>query len=471
MGHLPTLAVVGLAIAFVSAACLSTPGLPAGVDVAHASSKPAPPCQTAFPDARSKTIGKTTWYNRQEGVRMVLCNRFGLEPSADFPISAGMVCNVLSQVIGGYSRNLGLFIDGSCSGADIASSPKEPVKYISVVCGWASDLLEIARPQIGKLAAIGCATAPSIGTGLGAALESKHEFDVAVDVISHNMCIKYSPTHFGSPWVTEACASGDKGFQTLPVYHPGGPTTTAPVSGGGGGTVTTGGGPAPGGGGSTPAGSASVGQVTPLGPTAGPSGFGMAVATSPCKEGLTTFAGGSKFHMDYDGQQVSETGLVMTDNLIDDYLAVGRYQLTFACTNVEESVTEWTAPGFEIEVTEPPRQVILASTAVSQGENLAYESGASNGLSPCPAIQGYEPFGVFLGLERPGTMAHPEGIFESQTFVQLPDNASSEELPIPADAGSGQVVVREECDYQPAGPAPTGAYAEFNFEPVFLNLP
>jgi hypothetical protein len=30
---------------------------------------------------RRKTIGRTTWYNRQESVRMVICYRFGLTPS------------------------------------------------------------------------------------------------------------------------------------------------------------------------------------------------------------------------------------------------------------------------------------------------------------------------------------------------------------------------------------------------------
>jgi hypothetical protein len=228
--------IVGAAVTLAMVACLSIPGGPVGVGAAQAAPKPAPACRSAFPNAREKTIGKTTWYNRQESVKMVLCGRFGLDPSADFPISSGMLCSVLSQVIGAWSHNTGLFIEGSCSGAEIASSPKEPVKYISAVCGWAADLLEIARKQLGVLAAAGCAAAPPVGTGLGSAFESKHEFDVAVDVISHNKCIKYSPTHFGSAWVTEACAKGDKGFKTLPRWRPGPQQapTQAPGSPGGG---------------------------------------------------------------------------------------------------------------------------------------------------------------------------------------------------------------------------------------------
>lgn len=203
------------------------------------------PCQAAFPNARSKTIGKTTWHNRQQSVRMVLCARFGLEPSADFPISAGMVCGVLAQVIGRGSENLGLFVDGSCSGAELASDPKEPTKYIGIACGWAADLLGKLVKPLGALGSAGCTLAPSAGHALGGALESKHEFDVAVDVIRRGKCIKYSPTHFGSPWLAEGCARGDKGFKALPVYRPEAPSPVLPSPGGSaptGGSGPTGGG-------------------------------------------------------------------------------------------------------------------------------------------------------------------------------------------------------------------------------------
>src|ERR1700720_4004765 len=85
----------------------------------------AAPCYAAFPQARRKTIGRTTWYNRQESVRMVVCYHFGLTPSADFPVSASMVCGMVAAIIdsvpgGQAAHKLSLFadsVDGACSGA------------------------------------------------------------------------------------------------------------------------------------------------------------------------------------------------------------------------------------------------------------------------------------------------------------------------------------------------------------------
>jgi len=182
----------------------------------------AAPCHAAFPQARRKTIGKTTWYNRQESVRMVVCYRFGLTPSADFPISSSMVCGMTAVIIdsgpgGQAAHRLSLFVDGACSGVELAADPSEPAKYVGIACSWASDLLGVFAKPAGVLGSIGCAAAPSAGHALGGLFESKHEFDVAVDVVRHGKCIKYSPTHFGSPWLAVKCASGDKGFSKLPL--------------------------------------------------------------------------------------------------------------------------------------------------------------------------------------------------------------------------------------------------------------
>lgn len=191
----------------------------------------AAPCYAAFPRAHRKTIGRTTWYNRQASVRMVVCYRFGLTPSADFPISASMTCGIAAVAIGHASHGLGLFTDGACSGVDLASDPKEPAKYVGIACSWASDLLGDYYRGAGVAGSLGCAVAPSAGHALGARFESKHEFDVAVDVIRHGKCIKYSPTHFGSPWLAVKCASGDKGFSNLPLAPASPvPTPTPPTS-------------------------------------------------------------------------------------------------------------------------------------------------------------------------------------------------------------------------------------------------
>lgn len=185
----------------------------------------AAPCYSAFPGAHRKTIGRTTWYNRQESVRMVVCYRFGLTPSADFPVSASMVCGMVAAVInaapGGQAADkLSLFadsLDGACSGAELATDPSEPAKYVGIACGWASDLLGAVVKPAGVLGSFACASAPAAGHALGVLFESKHELDVAVDVMRHRRCIKYSPTHFGSPWLAVRCAAGDKGFSNLPL--------------------------------------------------------------------------------------------------------------------------------------------------------------------------------------------------------------------------------------------------------------
>ena len=156
---------------------------------------------------------------------MVICYRFGLTPSADFPVSAGMVCGmvaaILNSVPGGQpAHGLSLFadsLDGACSGVELAADPSEPAKYVGIACSWASDLLGVLVKPAGVLGSLGCAVAPSAGHALGALFESKHEFDVAIDVVRHGKCIKYSPTHFGSPWLAVKCAPGDKGFSTLPL--------------------------------------------------------------------------------------------------------------------------------------------------------------------------------------------------------------------------------------------------------------
>jgi len=168
---------------------------------------------------------------------MVACYHFGLMPSADFPVSASMVCGLVAAGIdtvpGGHAADkLSLFasgVDGACSGAELAADPAEPAKYVGIACSWASDLLgDFAKPA-GVLGSIGCATAPAAGHALGTLFESKHELDVATDVIQHKKCIKYSPTHFGSPWLAVKCAPGDKGFSDLPLAPAPQPAPPAPA--------------------------------------------------------------------------------------------------------------------------------------------------------------------------------------------------------------------------------------------------
>lgn len=456
------------AVILLAVGILTMPLVPRIGSIARAASKSPPPCQSAFPNARSKTIGKTTWYNRQESVRMVICGGFGLEPSADFPMSSSMVCGLLAQVIGKGSDRLGIYADGACSSADLARDPKEPVKYLSAACSWLSDLLGLAIKPAGALAGLACTTAPSAGNYLGDVFESGHELDVAIDVMRHGRCIKYSPTHFGSPWLAEPCADGDRGFSTLPIFRP-----ATPVPGGGGAISGGSGGADTGGPAGAPSGPWTT-SVTPLGPTSGPSGFGTAISMPRCAAGLTVRADGATlYHENYDPGYPREADIVRTDQVTQGFLPMGRHQMSFACANFEESVTEWTDPGFMIEVTEPPRQLILANTSLEAGGTLLYESGTTSGPRPCPALPGYEPVSLFLGLERPGTPERPVGYFVAERVLSLPDTVSGnfgEKLVVPSTAEPGEVVAREECNYRAVGPPEVWNVATFTFEPVFLEI-
>jgi hypothetical protein len=59
---------------------------------ARASSSPLA-CTTAFPDAHTKSIGETTWYNRQSSVENVVCGGFGLQPNV------GVACSRASALL------------------------------------------------------------------------------------------------------------------------------------------------------------------------------------------------------------------------------------------------------------------------------------------------------------------------------------------------------------------------------------
>lgn len=180
----------------------------------------APPCQSAFPGAKTRDVGRTTLYDFQESVRQVVCYGFGLNPGAGVSITSDFVCALAAVGIGTTkAEQLELYVDGACSAAAIARDPKEPATYVGVACAWASDVLGKLDKAAGILGGLGCALAPEVGSDLGGALESKHELDVADDILTKGRCLKYSPSHFGSPWLAVACAKDDTGFRDLPRAH------------------------------------------------------------------------------------------------------------------------------------------------------------------------------------------------------------------------------------------------------------
>ncbi len=191
---------------------------PANGKAALAAEQP-PVCFQAFPDAHSTTIGRTTWYNRQRSVQDVICDGFGRNPSADFTTD-GVACGLFAVAVGLASDHLGAFVDGACSGVALAAKPKDAATYIETACSWAADLLAGSpEPHAKFIGAVGgalCTLVPPVGNALGGLLESQHELDVARDIMLRGKCLKYSPTHFGSPWLAVDCASSDAGFSTLP---------------------------------------------------------------------------------------------------------------------------------------------------------------------------------------------------------------------------------------------------------------
>jgi hypothetical protein len=199
---------LGALLVCVAAAGVSAP--------ASAAPVPANPCQYAFPGAKARDVGRTTLYNFQESVRQVVCSGFGLNPDTGVSISSDFVCALAAVAIGTTkAEQLELYADGACSAAAIAKDPKEPATYIGIACGWASDILGKLDKAAGILGGLGCALAPEVGSNLGGALESNHEIDVANDILTKGKCLKYSPSHFGSPWLAVACAKDDKGFSNL----------------------------------------------------------------------------------------------------------------------------------------------------------------------------------------------------------------------------------------------------------------
>jgi hypothetical protein len=178
-------------------------------------SSTAPPCVDGFPGAHAKTVGKTTVWNRQDSVRYIVCDGFGLKPSSGIEPSAAFVCDMAAIAIGKTDEVEGFKAESACDAYEIEKDPKAAATYVGILCGWAADALGLARKQLGTLADTGCALAPVIGTNLGGMLESNHELDVDRDILTSGKCLKYSPTHFGSPWVAVACAKNDPGFSPL----------------------------------------------------------------------------------------------------------------------------------------------------------------------------------------------------------------------------------------------------------------
>jgi hypothetical protein len=126
---------------------------------------------------------------------------------------------MLSSVPGGFTKTskLAAFADGS-SAVALAGDPKaRRGGWVEYAAGRVTCSGSLPRRSAGFSAAWPFTLAPSTGTSLADIFEGKHEPEVAIDIAQHGKCLKYSPSHFGSPWLAVRCARSDTGFSTLPL--------------------------------------------------------------------------------------------------------------------------------------------------------------------------------------------------------------------------------------------------------------
>lgn len=218
--------VIALAlIAIVAVTALASPS---------SSSKPDPTqklCVTAFPGANRTTHGATTLYNRQASVQLIACQKFGYD--AKFEVDGGVVCAVLSAAIGVHYDRLHLFVDSSCSSAELAAN-HDVGTASAATCAMLSDLL--AAAPWAKAYATGAGLACAFGKPLGNWIESKSEQVAAEGVIRSGKCLKFTTHTFPltDDWSAVKCQADDPGFSDLPsVSSPERPTQVvemAPVN-------------------------------------------------------------------------------------------------------------------------------------------------------------------------------------------------------------------------------------------------
>ena len=178
----------------------------------------------AFPDANQRTIGNTTYLNRQLSVYEVLCTDFG-KASEALP-KGDVFCTLLAAAIGVKFEKDELYVDGACASKAIATH-EDPA---GIACGGLVTLVGAVTDLAPELKgyAVAAGVACDVGHSLGNWIETQQEAQAAKAVwrrgknaLKPGKCLKFVTHGFprGDDWLATPCSPGDRGFADLPVSN------------------------------------------------------------------------------------------------------------------------------------------------------------------------------------------------------------------------------------------------------------
>jgi subtilisin family serine protease len=307
----------------------------------------------------------------------------------------------------------GIDLHASCNGNDIQDHG---------ICGLlSSTVVRCAAgycPARGEMA--GTSMAAPVVAGIAALVTAKHPSFTASEV---GACI------------TSAAGTGGVGSTGLPDGQPGGVYThpALPYSGSPIPIVNAG-----------AAAECATGiptvQVVPMGPTSGPAGFGMRVSVPSCVRLDVAFDGASRYGLQANSP-LTAFDVVTTPNFTNGQLTNGQHQISFACESSSGS-TLWTSPGFSVTITGGPISLGLVSDTVVPGDELVYTSGPSQSVATCPTLAGVTLSELWLYLDAPDGLS-----VTANRFINMPDNAATEALTVPAGTPAGMYTALERCYY------------------------
>jgi hypothetical protein len=212
---------VVLSVTVVDAAGAHAREAPAVARIAAA--KPDGLCDSrrTFYDANERTVGNTTYLNRQLSVYEVLCTDFG-KASEALP-KGDVFCTLLAAAIGVEFKKDELYADGACASKAIVTH-EDPA---GIACGGLITLVGAVTDLAPELKAYAVAAQVACATGhsLGSWIETHAEAQAAKAVwrrgqnaLKPGRCLKFVTHGFplGDDWLATPCSRDDRGFADLP---------------------------------------------------------------------------------------------------------------------------------------------------------------------------------------------------------------------------------------------------------------